>query len=92
MPNPGTVTLMGNLIVSWTFDSGKSTLTVTATLDNKSFDSTVLTPSHQNDQLTVTAGGNTATAKLHADFTTHVLSIDASETDGSKSAVTNTSF
>jgi hypothetical protein len=91
MPNPGSVTLMGNLVVAWNFD-GRSTLSVTATLSGHQLGSVSLTPTQPNGQIVGTVSGNTATVTLHADFNPNTLFIDASETEGTKSASTSSGF
>jgi hypothetical protein len=82
---------MENLVVGWSCDS-HPTLTVTAALSGSQIGSTQLTPTQPNGQLVGTVSGNRATVNLHADFKTNTLYIDASETEGTKSASTSSTF
>ena len=92
MPTNGSITFWGNLTVSWSYDAAKQQLTVSATLNGKAIGSKVLTPAGPTGQLQGTDSGNTATVGLSANFTTSVLTMNAHETDGNKSATQTGNF
>jgi hypothetical protein len=91
MPS-GSYTFFDTLTVNWTYDAAKQQLTVTATLSGKNIGTDVLTPTNRTGEIQGSNGNNTATLNLAANFTTSVLSMQASQTDPAKNGNTQSSF
>ena len=92
MPNPGSYTFFGNLVVNWSFNSSKNQLTVDATLNGKSIGSTVLQPGQNTGQLQGTEGGQTGTVDLTAAFGARTLQMNAQETNPTRSGTHTSDF
>ena len=85
MPNPGSYSFFGTIVVDYSYDSVTHELTVSATLSGKSMGSVVLTSANPTGQLQGTNGNNSATVGLNAHFSTRTLDLAASQTDPQKS-------
>ena len=85
MPNPGSYTFFGNLVVNWSYDTGKQQLTVSATLNGKSIGSTVLSPGNNTGQLSGSESGQAGGVNLTASFQNLTLLMEASETNPTRS-------
>ena len=92
MPNPGSYTFWTNLVINWSYDSGKQQLTVSATLNGKSIGSTVLSPGQHTGTLSGSEGGQSGSVDLTASFANLVLQMDASETNPTRSQTHNSDF
>jgi hypothetical protein len=92
MPNPGSYEFFNNHTVSWSYDSAKQELTVTATLNTKNIGSVVLSPGNNQGQLSGQDGQQTATVNLGAQFGARTLAMQAAETNPTKSGAHTTNF
>jgi hypothetical protein len=92
MPNPGSYTFFGNLVVNWNYDEGKQQLTVSATLNGKSIGSAVLSPGNLNGQLAGSEGGQSATVGLTANLSARTLAMNAGETNPTRTGTHTADF
>lgn len=88
----GSQSFFDTIVVNWTYDEAKGQLTVSATLSGKSMGSTVLTSSNPTGQLQGTNGSNSATVGLAGNFSTRILSMNASQTDPQRNGQNQSSF
>jgi hypothetical protein len=92
MPNPGSYTFFGNLVVSWSFNASKDELTVGATLNAKSIGNDLLFPGHNTAQFSGYDGPQQSTVNLTANFNNNTLTMYATESDPARSGTHTSNF
>jgi hypothetical protein len=92
MPNPGSYTFFGNLVVNWSYDAPKGQLTVSATLNGRDIGSKVLSSGTTTGQISGSEGGQSAVVGLTANFSTMALDMAAQETNPTRTGTHSSDF
>ena len=84
----------GTIDISWVYDSAKQELTVSGTLNGKAMTGSPVVLTHQSNtgQFAGQSGSNIATVGVGGNFSTNRLTMNATQTDPSRSNTHTSDF